>query len=47
VAPFVGVQNLADASYAAVVRLNALGGRFYEPAPGINVYGGVTIAARM
>lgn len=47
VAPFVGVQNLTDASYAAVVRLNALGGRFYEPAPGINVYGGVTIAAAL
>jgi len=47
VAPFAGVQNLADASYAAVVRLNALGGRFYEPAPGINVYGGVTLAARL
>lgn len=47
VAPFVGVQNLTDASYAAVVRLNALGGRFYEPAQGINVYGGITIAARL
>lgn len=47
VAPFVGVQNLADASYAAVTRLNALGGRLYEPAPGINVYGGVSIAARL
>lgn len=47
VSPFVGVQNLADASYAATVRLNALGGRFYEPAPGISVYGGVTIAARL
>lgn len=47
VSPFVGVQNLADASYAAVVRLNALGGRFYEPAPGVNVYGGVSIAARL
>ena len=35
------------ASYAATVRLNAVGGRFYEPAPGINVYGGVTIAARL
>jgi iron complex outermembrane receptor protein len=47
VSPFVGVQNVADASYAAVVRLNALGGRFYEPAPGVNVYGGVSIAARL
>jgi len=45
VEPFLGVQNLTDASYAGVVRLNALGGRFYEPAPGINVYGGVAVTA--
>lgn len=45
--PCFGVQNLTDASYAAVVRLNALGGRFYEPAPGINVYGGVTLGVEL
>ena len=45
VEPFFGVQNLADAAYSGVVRLNALGGRFFEPAPGINVYGGVTLTA--
>jgi hypothetical protein len=27
--------------------LNALGGRFFEPAPGINVYGGISITARL
>lgn len=47
VEPFFGVQNLTDASYAAVVRLNALGGRFYEPAPGINVYGGIALSATL
>lgn len=45
VEPFFGLQNLTDAAYAGVVRLNALGGRFYEPAPGINVYGGVAVTA--
>ena len=43
--PFFGVQNLADVSYSGVVRLNALGGRFFEPAPGINVYGGIAVSA--
>jgi iron complex outermembrane receptor protein len=43
VAPFFGVQNLADVAYSGVVRLNALGGRFYEPAAAINVYGGISL----
>ena len=41
--PFVGIQNVSDATYNGVVRLNAAGGRFFEPAPGINVFGGVGI----
>jgi iron complex outermembrane recepter protein len=45
--PFFGIQNLADASYAGTVRLNALGGRFFEPAPGINFYGGIALSARL
>jgi iron complex outermembrane receptor protein len=45
--PFFGVQNLADASYSGVVRLNALGGRFYEPAAAINVYGGISVALHL
>lgn len=45
VEPFVGLQNLTDAAYAGVVRLNALGGRYFEPAPGINVYGGIALTA--
>ncbi len=45
VAPFVGLNNLTDASYTGTVRLNAVGGRYYEPAPGFNVIGGVTITA--
>ena len=47
VEPFFGVQNLADVAYSGVVRLNALGGRFYEPAAGINVYGGITLGVHL
>ncbi len=43
VEPFVGIQNLTGATYDGVVRLNAAGGRFFEPVPRLNVYGGVGI----
>src|SRR5690606_2402972 len=43
ISPFVGINNLFDESYTANVRLNAFGGRFYEPAPGRNGYAGVTL----
>ncbi len=43
--PYIGVNNLFDEDYFANVRLNAFGGRAFEPAPDINVYGGVS--ARM
>lgn len=43
VSPFVGLQNLTNARYDGTVRLNAFGGRYYEPAPGLNVYGGVRV----
>ena len=42
IAPFVGIRNIADDGYNGLTRLNALGGRFFEPAAGINAYGGVT-----
>ncbi len=41
--PFVGLQNLTNARYDGTVRLNAFGGRYYEPAPGFNVYGGLRL----
>jgi iron complex outermembrane receptor protein len=47
VAPFVGLNNLTNANYDGTVRLNALGGRYFEPAPELNVYGGVAVIARM
>ncbi len=41
--PFFGIQNLFDESYNNNVRINARGGRYFEPAPGFNVYGGLGV----
>jgi len=41
--PFVGVNNLFDSEYDANVRINATGGRYFEPGPGLSVYGGLTL----
>ena len=43
VAPFLGVNNLFDEEYIGNVRINAFGGRFFEPAPERNAYGGITL----
>jgi iron complex outermembrane receptor protein len=43
VSPFVGVNNVADQSYTANVRLNAAAARYFEPGPGRNGYAGVTL----
>lgn len=43
VSPFLGINNLFDEEYFSNVRVNAFGGRAYEPAPGRHVYGGVNI----
>lgn len=40
---FVGADNLADTRYAATLAFNANDGRYYAPAVGRNIYGGVTI----
>ena len=42
--PFAGVSNLFDERYMANIRLNAAFGRYYEPAPERNVYGGVLLS---
>jgi iron complex outermembrane receptor protein len=44
IAPFLGIQNLFDETYNSNVRINAFGNRFFEPAPALNVYGGLTVA---
>ncbi|MEK9566918.1 MAG: TonB-dependent receptor [Flavobacteriaceae bacterium] len=36
-----GINNLLNATYFDNIRLNAFGGRYYEPAPGRNFYLGV------
>ena len=41
--PYFGFNNILDAQYTDNVRINAFGGRFFEPAPGINGYGGVSL----
>lgn len=40
---FAGVDNLLDESYSLGNDLNAFGGRFYQPAPTRNWYGGVKL----
>jgi iron complex outermembrane receptor protein len=43
---FFGIQNLFDEAYNSNVRINADGGRFFEPAPDFNVYGGLAVSFR-
>lgn len=43
ISPFLGINNLFDEEYFSNVRINAFGGRAYEPAPERHVYGGVRI----
>ena len=38
-----GINNLLNVKYFDNIRLNAFGGRFYEPAPGRNAYFGINI----
>ena len=41
--PYIGVNNLFQATYADNIRINAFGGRFFEAAPNQLVFGGVRI----
>jgi iron complex outermembrane recepter protein len=41
--PFIAVNNLFDRRYVGSVVINASRGRYYEPAPGRNVYMGVSV----
>ncbi len=43
VSPFLGINNLLDESYNSNVRINAFGGRYFEPAPELNVYAGFSL----
>ena len=42
-APFAGINNFFDEKYNGNVRLNAGFGRYFEPAPEINYYAGITV----
>jgi iron complex outermembrane receptor protein len=39
---FVGVDNVFDVTYSLGNDINATGGRYYNAAPGVNYYGGVS-----
>jgi len=39
---YAGINNLFDEKYNDNIRINAFGGRYFEPAPGRHVYVGVT-----
>ena len=41
---FFGLINLFDSQYQANTRINASSNRFFEPAPPLNAYGGVSLA---
>jgi iron complex outermembrane receptor protein len=43
---FGGASNLFDEEYNANVRINAAAGRYFEPGPGSNFYGGVGVKYR-
>ncbi len=44
VAPFAGARNWTGDRYEGVIRPNAAAGRYYEPAPESEVYGGVELS---
>lgn len=43
ITPYMGINNLFDEEYIGNVRINAFGGRFFEPAPEFNVYAGIGV----
>ena len=43
VRPFIGLDNVLDERYNSSVITNGFGRRYYEPSPGREVYGGLTI----
>lgn len=43
IVPFFGINNITDEEYSDNLRINAFGRRFFEPAPGRNVFGGLRV----
>ncbi len=46
ISSFLGVNNLFDEGYNNNIRINAFGGRYFEPAPEQNAYIGITLRRR-
>jgi iron complex outermembrane receptor protein len=46
ISPFLGVNNVNDESYYGNIRINAVGNRYYEPAPGSSFYAGIGVSFR-
>jgi iron complex outermembrane receptor protein len=44
--PYVGINNLLDETYNSNIRINAFGGRYFEPAPERNYFAGVVVNFR-
>jgi iron complex outermembrane receptor protein len=40
---FIGINNLFNEQYNANTRINAAFGRFFEPGPPLNIFGGLRI----
>ena len=40
---FLGIKNIFNERYNNNIRINAFGGRFFEPAPKRNTYTGITL----
>ena len=43
ITPFFGINNLLNTEYNDNIRINGFGGRYYEPGPELNFYGGVRV----
>ncbi|NNF15880.1 MAG: TonB-dependent receptor [Gammaproteobacteria bacterium] len=41
--PFIGINNITATDYFANTRINAFGGRYFEPGPQRNIYGGISV----
>jgi iron complex outermembrane receptor protein len=46
VSTFLGINNLFDEAYNSNIRINAFGGRYFEPAPERNAFIGITVRRR-
>jgi iron complex outermembrane recepter protein len=42
-APFIGINNIFDQNYIGAVRVNEANSRFFEPAPDMNLYAGMSL----